>query len=75
VTPYTVVVTCQRYGDAVSHHLVGTAEIAELLGVSRQYVDRLTRHDPTFPAPEAELKSGRVWTRSKVERWATGRKR
>jgi excisionase family DNA binding protein len=45
-------------------------EIAELLGVSRQYVDRLTRDDDTFPAPVVELRSGRVWKREDVEAWA-----
>jgi predicted DNA-binding transcriptional regulator AlpA len=59
----------------MSHHLVGTAEIASLLGVSRQYVDRLSRQDPAFPAPEVELASGRVWESKAVEKWAkaTGR--
>lgn len=56
----------------MTHHLVGVAEIAELLGVSRQYVDRLSRTDDTFPVPEAELKSGRVWKREAIEKW--GRK-
>lgn len=55
----------------MTHHLVGAHEIAELLGVTRQRVDQLTRTDPTFPKPEAELKSGRVWKRALVERWAT----
>jgi predicted DNA-binding transcriptional regulator AlpA len=55
--------------------LVGTAEIAELLGVVRQYVDRLSRQDPAFPEPIATLASGRVWKRVDVVRWAksTGR--
>lgn len=51
------------------HHLVGTAEIAAMFDVSRQYVDRLTKQ-PDFPAPEVELASGRVWKRSAVEAWA-----
>ena len=61
--------------SAMPHHLVGTAEIAEMLGVSRQYVDRLSRQDPAFPSPEVELISGRVWSREAVEAWAraTGR--
>jgi predicted DNA-binding transcriptional regulator AlpA len=54
--------------------LVSTPEIAELLGVSRQRVDQLSRTDD-FPAPVADLAIGRVWTRDDVERWAraTGR--
>jgi hypothetical protein len=51
------------------HHLVGTAEIAEMLDVSRQYADRLTR-SASFPAPEAELACGRIWSREAVEAWA-----
>jgi predicted DNA-binding transcriptional regulator AlpA len=53
----------------MSNHLVGSAEIAEMLGVSRQYVDRLSRAT-SFPAPEAELASGRIWSREAVEAWA-----
>lgn len=51
------------------------AEIAEMLGVVRQYVDRLSREDPRFPVPVAELKSGRVWQRADIVKWAraTGR--
>lgn len=40
-----------------------------MLDVSRQYVDRLTRVS-TFPEPEVELASGRVWSRELVETWA-----
>ena len=56
------------------YDLVGAAEIARLLGVSRQRVDQLTRR-PDFPRPVAELIVGRIWERSAVERWArdTGR--
>jgi prophage regulatory protein len=53
---------------------VGLTEIATMLGVSRQYTDRLVRH-PDFPAPEAVITAGRIWLRSEVEQWAqqTGR--
>jgi predicted DNA-binding transcriptional regulator AlpA len=53
---------------------MGVTEIGELLGVSRQRADQLSRTDE-FPAPEAELASGRVWARAAVEKWAkaTGR--
>jgi len=56
-------------------HLIGIVEMARQLGVSRQYVDRLSREDPTFPEPELELASGRVWSRKDFEKWAreTGR--
>jgi len=56
------------------HHLVGAAEISAMLGVSRQYVDRLSR-EPGFPEPEVEVAAGRIWSREAVEAWArkTGR--
>lgn len=59
----------------MAQDLVGMAEIAQMLEVSRQYAHRLSREDSTFPEPEAELISGRVWQRSVVEAWArtTGR--
>jgi ATP-dependent Clp protease ATP-binding subunit ClpC len=53
----------------VSHHLVGVAEIAELLGVSRQRVDQIASSYPDFPAPEAELAAGRIWARAAVREW------
>lgn len=59
----------------MTDHLVGVHEIAALLGVSRQRVDEITRTHPSFPAPDATLRSGRVWRRENVEAWAraTGR--
>lgn len=61
--------------DRVPHHLVGSAEIAAMIGTSRQYVDRLSREDAAFPEPEVTLKSGRVWSKEAIEKWAkaTGR--
>lgn len=57
-------------------NLVGTAEIAERLGVSRHQVvhDWRRRHDD-FPEPVAKLKRGLIWNWPDVERWAraTGR--
>jgi ATP-dependent Clp protease ATP-binding subunit ClpA/predicted DNA-binding transcriptional regulator AlpA len=53
----------------MSHHLVGVAEIAAMLGVSRQRVNQLVAEDADFPAPEAELSAGRVWLRESVEAW------
>lgn len=53
--------------------LVGVAEIAQLVGVSRQRINELVRSDPDFPAPEAELAAGRIWTREDIERWMAAR--
>ena len=51
------------------HHLVGSAEIEDMLGVSRQRVQQLiARRD--FPKPVVRLKMGKVWRRSDVEKWA-----
>jgi predicted DNA-binding transcriptional regulator AlpA len=53
----------------VTHHLVGAAEVADLLGVSRQQAHRLIRRSD-FPAPQARLRSGPVWFTDDVQRWA-----
>jgi predicted DNA-binding transcriptional regulator AlpA len=55
--------------------LMGLAEIAEFLGISRQRADQLAR-TVGFPAPIATLAGGRIWDRENVEQWArdTGRR-
>lgn len=59
---------------ALVEELVGVAEIAKLLGLTRQRVNQLVR-DPEFPQPAAELSAGRIWRLEDVEAWArrTGR--
>jgi hypothetical protein len=54
----------------VSEELVGAAEIAELLGITRQRVNAIVRTHDDFPRPVAELSAGRVWKRKDIERWA-----
>lgn len=49
--------------------LVGTAEIADLLGVTRQRAWQITA-EGGFPAPVAVLSAGKFWRKSDVERWA-----
>ena len=56
------------------HHLVGSAEIGRMLGVSRQRVHQLINRDD-FPRPDAILEMGKVWKRSEVETWARKRGR
>jgi predicted DNA-binding transcriptional regulator AlpA len=51
------------------HHLVGAAEIAQMLGVSRQRVQQLISRDD-FPEPEVTLAMGKVWRRADVIAWA-----
>lgn len=48
--------------------LLGVAELADLLGVTRQRVSALVR-SKDFPAPVAELRAGPVWTRPSVRRF------
>ena len=62
------------YVALVAPELMGVAEIAELLGVSRQRVHQLTKV-AGFPRPVAELSAGSIWEREAVEEWArsTGR--
>ena len=60
----------ERKGYRLTVDLLSTVEIAELLGVTRQRVDQLSRSDQ-FPEPAAELAIGRVWTRADIVDWAT----
>jgi predicted DNA-binding transcriptional regulator AlpA len=53
----------------VTKHLVGVSEIAEMMGVSRQRVDQITRSASGFPQPEVVLKAGKIWSRKAVEAW------
>lgn len=53
----------------MTHHLVGAAEAAKILGVTRQRVAQLAATD-TFPAPEVVLSGGRIWRRHDIESWA-----
>jgi predicted transcriptional regulator len=56
--------------------LVGAKEIAALLGVTRQRVNRIVHTHSEFPRPMGELAAGRVWNRKDVIEWAkrTGRR-
>lgn len=49
--------------------LMGTAEVAALLGVSRQRVLKLAERQD-FPRPLAVLKMGIVWRGADVREWA-----
>jgi predicted DNA-binding transcriptional regulator AlpA len=58
-----------HYDSGVTRHLVGVTEIAEVLGVSRQRADQISREHPDFPDPEVTLTSGRVWSRAAIDEW------
>ena len=49
--------------------LVGVAELAEILGVSRARASELASTAPAFPPPAARLASGPVWTEPSVRRF------
>lgn len=49
--------------------LVGTAEVADLLGVTPQHVHRLAKR-ADFPKPVAELQAGRIWLKADVQTWS-----
>lgn len=64
----------RRLATPVLPELVGTAEIAEVLGVSKSRVGQLRSND-LFPAPVAELASGPVYTRPSIQRFVDEWKR
>ncbi|PZS25438.1 MAG: DNA-binding protein [Pseudonocardiales bacterium] len=49
--------------------VVAAAEIAAMLGVSRQRVTQLTAK-PDFPAPLTTLTVGKIWSYADVKSWA-----
>jgi predicted DNA-binding transcriptional regulator AlpA len=54
---------------------VGAAEIARILGVSRQRVHELRRTHADFPDPLATLSQGAIWDRDEIQNWASHRDR
>jgi len=48
---------------------IGTAETAELLGVSKQRVSELAKTHADFPKPIKRLKSGPVYDRAEIVQW------
>jgi chromosome partitioning protein len=50
--------------------LLGTAEVASLLSVSKQTLANWRARYPDFPQPMAELASGPVWDQSDIAAWA-----
>jgi predicted DNA-binding transcriptional regulator AlpA len=53
----------------VDIRLMGTSEIAKLLGVSRQRANQLAQREG-FPEPIARLAAGPIWEAGAVEQWA-----
>ena len=53
----------------MTRHLAGPQEVCEILGISRQRLQRLAAR-PDFPEPVAELALGRVWETEAIRVWA-----
>ena len=61
----------RRLAEPPFPDLAGVAEVAAMLGVSRQRLDALRkRHE--FPAPVANLAAGPVWRKGDLTRFADG---
>jgi chromosome partitioning protein len=58
--------------DGSSTELLGLAEAAALLGVSRQTIGNWRQRREDFPSPAADLKSGPIWRRADIVDWAEG---
>ncbi|WP_165804680.1 hypothetical protein [Mycolicibacterium austroafricanum] len=56
---------------ALAVHLVGPAEIGELLDVDANTVNVWKVRHPQFPAPVRRLRSGDIWDQREVIAWAT----
>jgi hypothetical protein len=56
-------------------HLVGPAEIGEMLGVEANTINVWKVRHKNFPLPVRRLKSGDIWDAREVKAWAisTGR--
>ncbi|MCM0618760.1 helix-turn-helix transcriptional regulator [Nocardioides bruguierae] len=53
----------------MADELMGLAEVAELLGVTRQRVHQLAQRSD-FPKPTARLSAGLIWLGADVRQWA-----
>ncbi len=51
----------RKYARPMPDKIVGTAEAARILGVSRQRIFQLLDEDPDFPNPLGVLANRRVW--------------
>jgi hypothetical protein len=58
----------------VERGYLGTIDIAELLGVTKQQAGQISRR-PGFPAPAKTVGKRRLWRRCDVERWQGARPR
>ncbi len=52
--------------------LLAAADVAEVIGTSRQRVHQLARENPQFPAPIAEPATGPLWDRRAIDTFVRG---
>src|SRR5262245_9591582 len=64
------IVDRQHYDPTMRQRLVGAKEVAQLLDISRQRVNRIVQTHDEFPRPIGVLAGGRVWNRDDVVDWA-----
>lgn len=57
----------RRLDEPSFPELVGAAEAAEILGVSRQRVHQLHTENPRFPEPVVELRLGPLWLKASID--------
>ena len=55
---------------AKTAELVGTSEVAEMLGITKQTLSNWRTRNADFPPSVAELRSGPVWRREDIAAWA-----
>jgi hypothetical protein len=59
----------------VTEDCVGVQEVARMLGITRQRVNRIVQTHDDFPEPVSKVAAGRFWRRKDIVEWAetTGR--
>lgn len=53
----------------MGHGHAGSAEVAAMLGVTRQRVRQLRETYPDFPPPVADLARGPIWHTEQIAAW------
>jgi hypothetical protein len=67
--PDSIASTYARQSGLAEGRIVGTREVAALLGVTRQRVGQIVRDDRTFPRRVTEISGGSLWYTTGIEIW------
>ncbi len=65
----SIAATYARESGLAEGQIVGTREVAGMLGVTRQRVGQIVRDDRTFPRRVTEISGGRLWYTAGIEIW------